>query len=334
MSHSLMRAIVLEKYQEPLKLMEVAKPTAIKGQVLVRVKASAVNPLDLKIRENGAAHAKTVLPAILGMELAGVVEEVGSDVTTCKPGDEVYGLTGGVGGIQGSLAEFISVDAELLAKKPENLTMREAAAIPLVFITAWEGLIDRANVHAGQRVLIHGGAGGIGHVAIQLAVSRGASVFATASSSQKMQLIEAYGAKAINYVTTSVNEYVELFTGGEGFDVVFDTVGGKTLDASFTAARHYRGHVLSALGFGTHNLAPLSFRSATYSGVFTLTPLLTGKGRSHHGNILCEAANMVNNRRLRPLLDPREFHLNDVEDAHRIVETGTQSGKIVVTVVD
>jgi NADPH:quinone reductase len=334
MNHSLMRALVLEQYQQPLKFMEIAQPTAKEGQVLVRVKASAVNPLDLKIRENAAAHAKTVLPAILGMDLAGVVEEVGPGVTTLQPGDEVYGLIGGVGGVQGSLAEFAAVDADLLAKKPKNLTMREAAAIPLVFITAWEGLVDHANVHAGQHVLIHGGAGGIGHVAIQLAVSRGASVFATASSQEKMQIIESYGAKAINYVTTSVNEYVDSVTNGEGFDIVYDTVGGQTLDSSFTAARLYRGHVLSALGYGTHNLAPLSFRSATYSGVFTLTPLLTGKGRSHHGEILREATKLAEDGKLKPLLDPREFNLNTVEDAHRIVGAGTSRGKIVVTVAD
>lgn len=334
MKHSSMQALVLEQYQQPLELKEIARPTAKAGQVLVRIQASAVNPLDLKIRENAAAHAKTVLPAILGMDLAGVVEEVGPGVTNLEPGDEVYGLTGGVGGVQGSLAEFAAVDADLLAKKPKNLTMREAAAIPLVFITAWEGLVDHANVHAGHHVLIHGGAGGIGHVAIQLAVSRGASVFATASSVEKMRIIEAYGARAINYVTTPVNDYVDSFTNGEGFDIVYDTVGGQTLDASFTAARYYRGHVLSALGFGTHHLAPLSFRSATYSGVFTLTPLLTGKGRPHHGEILREATKLAEDGRLKPLVDPREFRLNTVEDAYGIVQAGTSSGKIVVTVAD
>jgi NADPH2:quinone reductase len=130
----------------------------------VRIKASGVNPLDLKIRSGSAPHARHPLPAILGMDLAGIVEQVGPGVTGFKAGDEVYGLTGGIGGLQGSLAEFAAVDADLLARKPSSLDMREAAAVPLVVITAWEGLVDRANVQAGQTVLIHG-AGGVGQMA-------------------------------------------------------------------------------------------------------------------------------------------------------------------------
>ena len=120
--------------------------------------------------------------AVLGMDLAGVVESVGPDVISFKAGDEVYGMTGGVGGLQGTLAEFAAVDADLLAVKPRNLRMREAAALPLIFITAWEGLVDRANVRTGQKVLIQGGVGGVGHIAVQIAHARGAEVFATVSA--------------------------------------------------------------------------------------------------------------------------------------------------------
>jgi NADPH:quinone reductase-like Zn-dependent oxidoreductase len=127
------------------------QPDPQPGQVLVRIEASAVNPLDIKIRACQAAHARQPLPAILGIDLAGVVEAVGSGVTSFRHGDEVYGMTGGVGGLQGSLAEYAVVDADLLAPKPANLSMREAAALPLIFITAWEGLVDRAAVHSGQR---------------------------------------------------------------------------------------------------------------------------------------------------------------------------------------
>src|SRR6202034_226238 len=145
-----MRALVLERFGAPFTLSEVALPTIADGQVRVRVKASGVNPLDAKIRTGHAAHARVELPAILGIDLAGVVESVAPDVTAFKPGDEVYGMAGGIGGLQGSLAMFVAVDADLLAVKPKNLSMREAAALPLAFITAWEGLVDRAGACGGK----------------------------------------------------------------------------------------------------------------------------------------------------------------------------------------
>jgi len=179
-----MQAAVLDSHGAAFRVARVAQPDPQPGQVLVRIEASAVNPLDIKIRAGQAAHARQPLPAILGIDLAGVVEAVGSGVTSFRHGDEVYGMTGGVGGLQGSLAEYAVVDADLLAPKPANLTMREAAALPLIFITAWEGLVDRAAVHSGQKVLIHGGAGGVGHVAVQIARSLGAEVFATGSAAR------------------------------------------------------------------------------------------------------------------------------------------------------
>jgi NADPH:quinone reductase len=322
-----MRAVVLEEFGGPLILSEIAKPTPGPGQVLVRIAASGVNPLDTKIRAGKAGHARSVLPAVLGLDLAGVVEEVGADVTGFAPGDEVFGMTGGVGDLQGSLAEYAAVDARLLARKPPALTMRQAAALPLVFITAWEGLVDRAGVHAGQKVLVHGGAGGIGHVAVQLAQARGAQVFATGSPRR-------LGATPIDYTSTSAEAYVDEHTGGEGFDIVYDTVGGETLDASFTAARTYTGHVVSALGWGTHGLAPLSFRGATYSGVFTLLPMLTGRGREHHGEIMLQAAALAEAGALEPRVDTRHFTLATVAAAHELVERGEADGKVVVDVAE
>ncbi len=326
-----MRALVLESYNTAFVLTEIARPTPGKGQILVRIMASGVNPLDTKIRSGNAAHAKVQLPAVLGMDLAGVVETVGPDVEAFKPGDKVYGLAGGIGGLQGSLAEFAAVDADLLALQPENISMREAAALPLAFITAWEGLVDRAHVHAGQKVLIHAGAGGVGHVAVQVAHAAGAKVFATVSA-EKIAIAERFGATAINYQNTTLDEYLAEHTNGEGFDIVYDTVGGATLDASFAAVRTYTGHALSCLGWGTHALAPLSFRGATYSGVFTLLPMLTGKGRAHHGEILREATKMANAGKLTPLLDSRRFTLETALDAHRVVESGKALGKVVVDV--
>jgi len=173
-----MHALRLEREDAPFRPATVDRPVPGTGEVLVRIKASGVNPLDLKIRAGKAAHARQPLPAILGMDLAGVIEEVGPGVADWRIGDAVYGFTGGVAGVQGSLAEFAAVDALLLARIPDGFGMREAAAIPLAFITAWEGLVDRVGVQAHQKVLIQG-AGRVGYMAIQIARAFGAQVFAT-----------------------------------------------------------------------------------------------------------------------------------------------------------
>jgi NADPH:quinone reductase len=324
-----MRALVLHRANDPFTLTELPLPVPSAGQVLVRIQVSGVNPLDTKIRAGAAAHAGVELPAILGMDMAGVVEEVGPQVTAFHPADEVYGMVGGIGGLQGTLAEFVAADADLLAIKPANLSMRQAAALPLIFITAWEGLMDRAQVHAGQTVLVHAGAGGVGHVAVQLAQAQGAKVFATVSA-EKKKIVENYGATPIDYRATTVETYVAGHTGGEGFDIVYDTVGGTTLDESFLAAKTYTGHVVSCLGWGAHKLAPLSFRGATYSGVFTLLPMLTGKGRAHHGEILRAATKLAETGKLTPLLSEGRFTFETALQAHLAVASGKGPGKIVV----
>jgi len=265
----------------------------------------------------------------LGLDLAGVVEAVDPGVSRFRPGDAVYGMTGGVGGAPGSLAQYSAVDAELLAPKPANLSMREAAALPLIVITAWEGLVDRMRVGSGDAVLVQGGAGGVGHVVVQIAGALGAKVFATGSAHSR-EAIEGLGAIFIDRSEPAA-DYVARLTGGRGFDRVYDTVGGAALDASFAAVRRF-GHVVSCLGWGTHALAPLSFKGASYSGVFTLTPLLTGEGRRHHGEILEEAARLVEGGRLRPILDARRFTLETVNGAYQILRDGGQRGKLVVDI--
>ena len=326
-----MRAVVLEEFGGPLVLRELDKPEVGAGQVLVRIAASGVNPLDTKIAAGQAAHARIAPPAVLGLDLAGVVAAVGPGVTGFAPGDEVYGLTGGVGALPGSLAEYAAVDARLIAGKPRSLDLRQAAALPLAVITAWEGLVDRARVGAGHKVLVHGGAGGVGHVAVQIARAFGAQVSAT-ESPRRLSTVAELGATPIDFTASTVEEYVAEHTEGQGFDVVYDTVGGAVLDGSFTAVRTYTGHVVSSLGWGTHSIAPLSFRGATYSGVFTLLPMLTGRGREHHGDILRKAAELVDSGSLAPLVDPRRFSLDTVAEAHAAVTDGTATGKIVVDI--
>lgn len=201
-----MKAMVLNQYGDnaEFKLTELPQPSTKAGHVLVRIAAASVNTVDTMIRQMGKdLPLSPDLPAVLGMDFAGTVEAIGEGVTNFAPGDEVYGCAGGLADLQGSLAEYMQADARLIAHKPKTLSMREAAALPLVGITAYEGL-KRANIHAGQKVLVHGGAGGVGHVAVQLAKHFGADVYATASREKQMEIIEQYGAIAINYQTETV----------------------------------------------------------------------------------------------------------------------------------
>jgi NADPH:quinone reductase len=242
-----MQAAVLESHGAPFRLATIPRPAPGPGQVLVRIAASGTNPLDTKIHAGAAAHARHPLPAILGLDLAGTVAALGDGATRFRHGDEVYGMTGGVGGHQGSLAGYAAVDADLLALKPANLGMRDAAALPLVFITAWEGLVDRAAVRSGQTVLVQGGAGGVGQMVVQIARAFGAKVFATGSPSSRTA-IERLGASFVDR-SEPVADYVARLTGGSGFDLVYDTAGGAALDASFAAVNRLwpRGE-LSRLG--------------------------------------------------------------------------------------
>jgi NADPH2:quinone reductase len=328
-SPTTMQAMLVDRQDGAFQLANLPLPTPGAGEVLVRIHASAINPLDTKIRAGAAAHARHPLPAVLGIDMAGVVVAVGANVGAFRPGDEVYGMTGGVGGVQGSLAEYAAVDADLLALKPPRLTMREAASLPLVAITAWEGLVDRAHVAPGMRVLVQGGAGGVGSVAVQIARALGAQVFASDRSGRRAE-IENLGATFVD-ANLPIAEQLARDAGGQPFDTVYDTVGGPVLDASFALIKRF-GHVVSCLGWGTHALAPLSFKAGTYSGVFTLLPLLTGEGRAHHGEILAEVASLVQAGRLLPKLDPRQFALVEAEAAHRAVTDRSAVGKVVVDV--
>ncbi|MCF0074233.1 zinc-dependent alcohol dehydrogenase family protein [Dyadobacter sp. CY261] len=326
-----MKALVLEAFNTPYQIKDVVTPVAREGEVLVKISHSGVNPLDLKIVAGEALHAQVKLPAILGIDMAGTVEAVGDGVTRFKPGDEVYGMIGGVAGVQGSLAEYASVDADLLAIKPGNLTMKENASIPLAFITAWEGLVDRAKIGHGKTVLIHGGAGGVGQLAIQIAAAMGAQVFATVNH-RHMELIHGYGATPVDHHALSVEAYVKEYTNDDGFDIIFDTLGGATLDASFKAAKQYDGHVVSILGWGSHSLAPLSFRGATYSGVFTLYPLISGKARAHHGRILSEATRLIEAGKVSARIEQKDYTMDSVLTAYADLQRRHAAGKVIIRI--
>jgi NADPH2:quinone reductase len=327
-----MKAIILPEHGGPelFRVEERPKPEIKPGHVLVRVAASSVNPVDFKIRQ-GLIPIGPDLPGILHGDMAGVVVEVAKDVEGFSEGDEVYGCIGGFKGLPGVLADYALADARLLAKKPSNLTMEEAAALPLVTITAWNALMDRAKVSEGHKVLVHAAAGGVGHVALQLAKAAGAEVHVTASNNEKLALGKSLGADVgINYKETTVEEYVSEHTGGEGYDIVFDTVGTTRLDDSFQAAK-IGGTVVSIAARSTHDLTHVHVRALTLHVVFMLLPLALNVGRENHGAILRQATQLVEADKLRPHLHTEVFPFERAGDAHALLESGRALGKIVLS---
>jgi NADPH2:quinone reductase len=310
--------------------MELPKPQVKPGYVLIRVVATSVNPVDCKVRSGKYGNIAPSFPAVLHGDVAGVVVEIGEGVNHFTVGDEVYGCAGGFLHENGALAEFMLADAQLIAKKPKTLSMVEAAALPLVSITAWEALFDKAQIKSGQKVLIHAGTGGVGHIAIQLAKWAGAEVYTTVSSADKAALTQSLGAdNTINYRKESVQDYVNRLTKGLGFDMVFDTIGGENLDKSLAAVAMY-GNVVSIQAASVHNLTPLHTKSASLHMVLMLIPLLHHIHRQHHGKILQEIANIVDAGCVKPLIDPHLFYFETIDKAHALLESGNAVGKIVV----
>lgn len=326
-----MKAMIINGFggSEVFEAAELPKPVAEAGQVLVRIAATSVNPVDTMIRTMGKdLPISPEPPAVLGMDFAGTIEAIGEGVTEYAVGDEVYGCAGGLMKLQGALAEYMTADAKLIAHKPKNLSMREAAALPLVGITAYEGL-TRAGTQAGQKVLVHGGTGGVGHIAVQLARYFGAEVFATAGNEQKLALIEKLGATAINYKTESVADYVAKYTNGAGFDVIFDSVGGENMLNSFEAAK-LNGQITSTVSLLELDLSPVHFKGLSLHVIFMLIPMIYNDQREVHGQILAKLAEVVEAEQLRPMLDDQAFLLSDIAKAHDRLTSGQATGKIVV----
>ncbi|WP_338667779.1 zinc-dependent alcohol dehydrogenase family protein [Pseudodesulfovibrio methanolicus] len=329
-----MKAMLLTEYgrEYPFAERDVPVPDPGPGEVLVRVAGTSLNPIDNKIATLGPALAfAPELPALLGMDMAGTVEAVGPGANRFKVGDRVFGCPGGVRGLPGTLAEYVAADERLLGRAPETMNLAEAGAVPLVATTAWLALFDKSGLQFGERLLVQGGAGGVGHMAVQLGVHVGAQVFATVSSPDKAAVVEALGGTPIDYKAMAVDEYVAEYTGGEGFDAVFDTVGGPVLDNSFQAAR-IGGRVVSTNTRSSHDLGPLHAKSLSLHVVFMLLPLVTGKGRERLGEILGLVAGLVDADELAVLLDERRFDFRDIASAHRYWEEGRAMGKIGVAV--
>lgn len=329
-----MKAMVIEAYGgfEVFKCKDLPDPAAPPpGHLLLRVEGTSVNPLDYKIRKGFFKQFTPTFPAVLHGDVAGIVTAVGEGVTEFQVGDQVYGCAGGVGNYPGALAEYMLVDASLVAHKPKTLNMEESAALPLVAITAWEALIDRLKIGVGQTLLIHAGTGGVGHIALQLAKTRGAKVAVTVSSKEKAALAIELGADdLILYKNERVDDYVKRITNGRGFDFIFDTIGGSTLDASFAALAPF-GQIATIAAAASHDLTPLFVKNGTLHMVIMLAPLLSGQGRAEHGKILREVAKLADEGLLRPLIDKERFTFRDVGKAHERLESGQAIGKVVLS---
>ncbi|SFG84371.1 zinc-dependent alcohol dehydrogenase family protein [Neptunomonas qingdaonensis] len=328
-----MKAMIIREFGGPevFELSDIPTPEVKPGQVLVRIAATSVNTVDTMIRLMGKElPISPNPPAVLGMDFAGTVEAVGEGVSGFSVGDEVYGCAGGLGELQGAMAEYMAADARLIALKPKNLSMREAAALPLVGITAYEGLI-RAGISKGHRVLVHGGSGGVGHVALQLARHFGADVYATGGGDKQLALIEELGAKGINYKTESVADYVTEYTAGAGFDVVFDSVGGANIANSFEAAA-LNGQVATTVAMVELDLSVAHFKGLSLHVVFMLIPMIHDHGRKAHGHILSEIAKIAEAGNLRPVLDEQRFTLTEAGLAHARLSSGQAMGKVVIDI--
>ncbi|MGD1910864.1 MAG: zinc-dependent alcohol dehydrogenase family protein [Rivularia sp. (in: cyanobacteria)] len=329
-----MKAVLMTAPGSPevLQLREIPNPLPPQNtELLVRLKAAGVNPIDTKLRKRGTFYADK-MPAILGCDGAGVVEAVGSAVKRFRVGDEVYFCNGGIGDRQGNYAEFTTVEERFVAHKPQSVSFIEAAAAPLVLITAWEALYERGRLEPGEKVLIHAGAGGVGHVAIQLAKLKGADVCTTISSQKKADFVKHLGADyAINYQQTDFAKAVLDWTNGEGVDLAFDTVGGETFEKTFPAIRIYGDIVTILQPSDKTNWKIARQRNLRIGLELMLTPMMQGlvEAQAHHGEILSECAKWMDEGKLKVSVN-QTFGLSEVAKAHELLEAGSMMGKLVI----
>lgn len=309
------KAVVLTRFGGPdaFEVQDLPVPPVGSRQVRVRVHATAINPLDYQIRRGDYADY-VPLPAIIGHDISGVVEAVGAEVTEFAPGDEVY-YTPKIFGGAGSYAEVHVADVDLVGRKPRNLSHVEAASLTLVGGTVWEALVARAGLRVGETILIHGGAGGVGTIAIQIAKAIGARVITTARG-HNHDFVRALGADdVVDYAGADYVDAVQALTGGHGVDVVFDTIGGDTLTKSPLVLAPF-GRVVSIVDIATpQNLVEAWGRNASYHFVFT---------RQNRGK-LDELTNLVERGLVRPVIGA-VLPLERIGEGHEVLETGSRRG--------
>ena len=318
-----MKAALLKSFGGPeaFEVCDVPKPVPQAGQVLVRVHATSINPLDYQVRRGDYADL-VPLPTITGHDVSGVVEEVGPGVTAFSPGDEVW-YTAQIFGGQGSYAEYHVAAESIIGKKPPSLSHLEAASLTLVGGTTWEALVVRAELRVGESILVHGGAGGVGHVAIQVAKAMGAKVFTTVREAN-IEFARSLGADVV--IDYQKEDYVDVVlreTGGKGVDVVFDTIGGNTLSRSPDALAQL-GRVVSIVDIAQpQNLVQAWGKNASYHFVFT---------RQNRGK-LDELSALIERGQLRPHVGA-VFPLADIALAHALLESPNNGlrGKIAIAI--
>ncbi|MEJ2454027.1 MAG: zinc-dependent alcohol dehydrogenase family protein [Candidatus Thiodiazotropha sp.] len=313
----------LENLPDP----QVTSPTQIK----VKLEAAGVNPVDTKIRSRGV-FVPDGLPAILGCDGAGVVVETGSEASIFREGDEVWFCHGGLGGLQGNYAEQVVLDEAVCCRKPASIDFAHAAAAPLVLITAWEALFGRAHLAEGQTLLVHAGAGGVGHVAIQLAKQVGARVITTVSSDEKAEFVRTLGADlVVNYHNEDFVEAVLQYTQGQGADVVLDTVGPEVLKQSIPATAHY-GDLVTLLDPGADvEWKEARLRNLRIGFTLMLTPMLRDlpQARIDQMAILGNCSEFIDSGALKITLAD-SLPLAEAAEAHRRIEQGHTQGKLVL----
>jgi len=299
----------------------------------IKLAAAGVNPLDTKLRAKPAYYPDK-LPAILGCDGAGIVEETGSAVSRFKTGDAVYFCNGGLGDEPGCYAEYTTLHEDYCALKPANLSLQDSAALPLVLLTAWESLVERANLQAGQTILIHAAAGGVGHIAVQLAHHLGARIAVTVGNDQQAGLVHGLGAeKIINYKEQDFVAEILRWTGGNGADVVLDAVGDETFLRSLNATR-IGGKLVSILATplaaADVQLARMRNLSLCYELMLTPQLLKLHDERIRQRKILEQGAQLVEAGQLGVLVS-HKLPLENAADAHRLIEQGGATGKIILT---
>ena len=317
-----------------LQLRDIPKPELPSPHHLcVKLAAAGVNPIDTKLRTKPIYYPDK-LPAILGCDGAGIVEETGKAVTRFKVGDEVYFCNGGIGDEPGCYAEYTTLHEDYCAVKPANLGLQDSAALPLVLLAAWEALVERANLQAGQTVLIHAAAGGVGHIAVQLAHHLGARIAVTVGDDKKAGLAHGLGAeKIINYREQDFVQETLNWTQGKGADVVFDTVGGETFLRSLNAVRiggRLATLLATPLSLADMQLARLRNLSLCYELMLTPQVLKLHDERIRQRRILEQGAQLVEASKLGVLVTHR-LPLEQAAEAHRMIEQGGMVGKIILT---
>lgn len=315
-----MKAMVIDRFGGPevFEVRDLERPEPRSDEVLVRVVASGTNPVDAKLRQN-ASWAGLNPPLVLGYDVSGVVESVGAGVTEFKAGDEVFYTPEIFGNTRGSYAEYNVAPARVVAHKPPSLSHEEAAAVPLAGGTAWEAIVRRLQVRPGETVLIHGGAGGVGSFAVQMAKAAGARVLASAST-RNQEVMRRLGADVvIDYTRQEAAEVALAETGGRGVDAVFDTVGGELIRQSIPATRPFGRLACILTPEGT--LAGLSSRNQTLFGIFL----------TRESERLREMSQFIEQSGARPLVD-QVIPLEEVRKAHERLDSGHGTGKVILRV--